>query len=256
MRILIIEDEIEAAWSLQEMIKKVNPSAIIIGIVDSIKAAKNWLSQNEEPDLLFTDIQLGDGIVFEFLQSHNISCPIIFCTAFDEYLLQAFKMNGIDYVLKPISENEINNCFLKFNKLSNHVFNSNKKELLKQAVEHFLTLNSKYKTNFLISHRDKLLPIAVSTIAYFKIMDHGSSIILINSDSYTTNFTLEYFASVLDPKLFYRANRQFLISIDVIKEVTHYEDRKLQINLKVKTSDLIIVSKAKSTEFLDWLEKR
>jgi len=256
MRILIIEDEVQAAWNLQQTIMTVKPDVTIVGVIDSISVLQEWFTQNEGPDLIFSDIQLGDGIVFDAFKKMTLGCPIIFCTAYDEYLLQAFKVNSIDYLLKPIDEIEVKKSFEKLSSLQKSLSTIEQHSFLNKAILEMLERKTKYKTNFLIPHRDKLIPVEASQIVYFKVDDIYSEICLLDGKTYRHTFTLDYLDTVLNPLQFHRVNRQYLVSFDAISEIEHHDDRKLLIHIKVPCREKIIVSKAKASEFLTWMQKR
>lgn len=256
MRILIIEDETQAAWDLQQTIASVQPSAEIIGVVDCVAGIHEWFARHEAPDLIFSDIQLGDGIVFDAYKKLSIPCPVIFCTAFDEYLLQAFKTNGIDYLLKPIDEKEVKRSFEKLELLQKPASASQQAAFLNKAILEMLGRQTNYKSNFLIPHRDKLIPVETGQVCYFKVSDAGSEIVLMNGKSYSHSFTLDYLSSVLNPLQFHRVSRQYLLSFDAIHEIEHHDERKLLIHLKEPCKEKIVVSKAKASGFLQWVQKR
>src|SRR5918993_360195 len=179
MKILIIEDEAQAAWNLQQTILAVQPNAQILAVIDCIAGINEWFMQNDKPDLVFSDIQLGDGIVFDSFKNLAIPCPIIFCTAFDEYLLQAFKANGIDYLLKPIDETEVKRSFDKLAMLRQPSSLNGDESALRKTILEILSKRSAYKSNFLVPHRDKLIPIETSQIGYFKVNDNSTEICLL-----------------------------------------------------------------------------
>jgi len=255
MKILIIEDEAEAAWNLETTILKVKPGVTIVGIIESLTRVNEWFANNEMPDLIFSDIQLGDGIIFDVYKNLTLTCPVIFCTAYDEYLLQAFKNNGIDYLLKPIDESEVKRSFEKLAVIQKSV-TINHQAYLTKAILEILEKKQAYKTNFLVPHRDKLIPIEARHIAFFKVNELGSELGLLNGKTYHHSFTLEYLTSVLDPMQFYRANRQYMMAFNAIHEIEHHEDRKLLVHLKEPCNEKIVVSKAKASDFLEWVQKR
>lgn len=256
MRILLIEDEVQAAWNLQQTILKLEKDAVLVGLLDSLSDIQKWFNKNDLPDLIFSDIQLGDGNIFDSFIATSIPCPIIFCTAYDEFLLQAFKVNGIDYLLKPIDDKEVKRSLDKFHTLKK-TFSTNQHNLsLHKAIHQILDEKLGYKTNFLLPHRDKLIPVESNQIAFFKVNDTCSDLCLKNGKTYHHSFTLEYLSSVLNPRLFFRVNRQFLLAFDSIREIEHAEDRKLLIYLNDPCNDKILVSKAKAPEFLHWMQDR
>jgi DNA-binding LytR/AlgR family response regulator len=256
MKILIIEDEAQAAWNLKETILGIQPDASILGVVDSLVGIKEWFAHKPAPELIFSDIHLGDGIVFDVYKNMTVPCPIIFCTAYDEYLLQAFKTNGIDYLLKPIDERELKRSFEKLAAIKNSFAPENSNGQLDSAILEILGKKQTYKKNFLIPHRDKLIPTDTERIFYFKVIESKSEIGLSDGQTYSHSFTLDYLGTVLDPQQFYRVSRQYLLAFHAIHEIEHYDDRKLLIRLKEPCKEKIVVSKAKASDFLHWMQKR
>jgi DNA-binding LytR/AlgR family response regulator len=255
MKIVIIEDEVQAAWDLQNSIEQLQPDCNVVATLDSVEAGLEWFSHNEQPDLIFSDIQLGDGLAFEILQQVKLTCPVIFCTAYDEYALRAFQNNGVDYLLKPIKQESLKRSLDKFNLLKNPKTNNNSSMLqdLMQAITKNLYA---YKSTFLVSFRDKMIPVNSNDIIFFKITDDAVELCTKSNDRYRLPYSLDHIESMVDPKLFYRANRQYLIAYDAIKEIENYFDRKLLIKIATFNPEPIIVSKAKSSDLLKWLENR
>lgn len=256
MRLLIIEDEVQAAWNLEDAILKCRPDVTIAGVLESLRAVKDWFKNNASPHLIFSDIQLGDGIVFDVLRELAPPCPIIFCTAYDEYLLQAFQANGIDYLLKPIDEKELKRSFEKLAMLERSLAPGRLPIDLGTAISEILERKKTYKTSFLVPYRDRLIPVEVDEISYFRVNESEADLALLDGRVYQHSFTLDYLASVLDPSHFFRASRQYLVALNAIKEIEHYEDRKLLLHLKHPCREKITVSKAKAPEFLRWMQER
>jgi len=253
MKIVIIEDEVQTAWDLQTSIQQLQPDYEVVATLDSVEEGLEWFSHNAQPDLIFSDIQLGDGLAFEILQQVKLTCPVIFCTAYDEYALRAFQSNGVDYLLKPIKQESLKKSLDKFNLFKNPKTNYN--GLLLQDLMEKITQNFKsYKSTFLVSFRDKMIPVNSNDIIFFKITDEGVELFTKNNHRYRLPYSLDHIESMVDPKLFYRANRQYLIAYHAIKEVENYFDRKLLINIDNLNTEPIIVSKAKAADLLKWLE--
>ncbi len=253
MKIVIIEDEVQTAWDLQNSIQELQPDCKVVATLDSVEAGLEWFSNNEQPDLIFSDIQLGDGLAFEILQQVKLTCPVIFCTAYDEYALTAFQNNGVDYLLKPIKQESLKKSLDKINHFKNP--KNNKNSLSLQDLIEAITNNFKsYKSTFLVSFRDKTIPVNSNDIIFFKITDDAVELCTKSNDRYRLPYSLDHIESMVDPKLFYRANRQYLIAYHAIKEVENYFDRKLLIKIDQPNSEPIIVSKAKSRDLLMWLE--
>jgi DNA-binding LytR/AlgR family response regulator len=256
MKILIIEDEAQAAWNLRESIQRLRQEADIIGTVDSVMEVVHWFQTAEQPDLIFSDIQLGDGTVFDAFQQIPISCPVIFCTAYDEYFLKAFQSNGIDYLLKPVDDKELKRSFDKIEMIHRSLVGGSQEQALEKIMHRVLTQKRQYKSNFLFFHRDKLIPVSITQIAYFKVSETSSDVGLLDGRTYHHNFKLDYLTSVLDTSLFYRVSRQYLIHISAIDNIEYYDERKLLVHLKAPCMEKIVVSKAKASQFLQWIEGR
>lgn len=251
MNVLIIEDEARSARELQAVITAVNPDVKILAVLESVEQSLNWLASNVQPDVIFSDIQLADGLSFEIYESVRITCPIIFCTAFDEYLMNAFDTNAISYLLKPINEAKVQKAFLKLNTL----LPSAKKEEPDLRIEKLIaSLKKNYKTTLLVSHREKIIPVQVKDIAYICLDTTVIRLSTLQNQQYFMTSSMEELEKMLDPELFFRANRQFLINRHAIGNVEKFFTRKLAVKLTVETPERILISKTKATEFLHWLE--
>jgi DNA-binding LytR/AlgR family response regulator len=254
MRVLIIEDENRTALDLKSTIEEVEPGTQVLGIKDSVDDAVEWLKSNPSPDLIFMDIQLADGLSFEIFQEVAVECPVIFCTAYDEYAVEAFQVNGVDYILKPFDADSISRSLNKVKNLQN--FFQRGDSGLNKLADLLNTLKPAHRTSFLVSHRDKLLPVSVTDIAFFYIEHEVTFLNTFDGKRYVVNHTMEDLEKQLDPRQFYRANRQFLMNYSNVIEVEHYFARKLLVKTKVATKEAVIVSKAKATDFLTWMEER
>jgi len=253
MKIVIIEDEVQTAWDLQNSIQQLQPDFEVVATLDSVEAGLEWFNQNEQPDLIFSDIQLGDGLAFEILQEVNLTCPVIFCTAYDEYALRAFQNNGVDYLLKPIKQESLKKSLDKFNLFKNPKTKNNSSIL--QGLMEEITKNFKsYKSTFLVSFRDKMIPVKTDDILFFKITDDTVELYTNSNNRYRLPWSLDQIETMVDPRLFYRANRQYLIAYQAVKEVENYFDRKLLIKIDQLNSEPIIISKGKAADLLKWLE--
>lgn len=261
MRILIIEDEVNAAIDLQKMIMKQDPAFQVVAVKDSIDSSLEWLEQHEEPDLIFSDIQLADGLSFEVFQRHPITCPIIFTTAYDEYAIQAFELNSIAYLLKPTDEKKLVMSLQKIEtfraNLARTKTTSSAAELnLEGLIRSIQNGYKPYRTSLLISHKSKIFPLSVSDISCFTIK-HGVTFVYTSAGrNYVVPQTLEDLEQCLDPAEFYRANRQYLVAFRAIKEIEQYLGRRVLIHIDVKVEEKIIVSKPRSSDFLSWMENR
>ena len=248
MKALIIEDESIAAQALETLIKETSPETEIIAVLQTIEESVEWFEENPMPDLVFMDIHLADGSSFAVFEKVEITCPIIFTTAYDEYALKAFEVNSIDYLLKPINKTDLERAMNKYKSLTSPA----RKPSLDGLLEEMGGLRKKFKTCFLIPERDKLIPLAVSNIAYIFIDTKTVKAVAMDGHIYYLNQTLDEIMAQLDPEQFFRANRQFIISRSAVKDMTVWFGNKLAINLTVPVPEKIIVSKARVGEFKNW----
>lgn len=254
MKAIIIEDEKAAVRNLTSLLNEIHPETEIVTVLDSIADTIEWFGANALPDLVFMDIHLADGSAFEIFEHVDITCPIIFTTAYDEYALNAFKVNSIDYLLKPIGKGDMKRAFAKLNRLGGETPPPS------PDANHFLDLmrslkkQENYKTHFLIPTKgDKLLPVSVEMIRLFYIKDCQVKAVLADNTEYAFPQTLDELTESLDPALFFRANRQFLLSREAIKDIDLWFNSRLSINLRHPVStEKILVSKTKVAEFKEW----
>ncbi|HWR33233.1 MAG TPA: LytTR family DNA-binding domain-containing protein [Chitinophagaceae bacterium] len=256
MKAVIIEDEEIIARVLENKIKNVAPDVQVIDILPSLKTVRKWFGENAEPDLLFMDIQLSDGVSFELFEHFTIKCPVIFTTAYDEYAIRAFKVNGVDYLLKPVNENELSAAIDKCRKLGAHSNQSpaDITELIRSLADP--SAASKYKEKFIVNVRSQWMPVNTKDIACF-CKESLNYIYLFNGEKYIIDYvTLEEVEDLLNPKQFYRANRQFIINVDAIQSVKPVENSKLIVRLKEPNHKLEIdMSRLKSPEFKKWMDR-
>lgn len=253
MNIIIIEDEIKAAKSLASLIGKVRPAAKIIAQLQSIENAVDYLKNHEESDLIFLDIQLSDGLSFEIFKAVKITCPVIFCTAYDEYAMNAIKANGIDYLIKPFSKKDLHEAFEKVDNFKNF-FQQNSRSDLDELLKNFGLDDG--KNSFLVFKNNKYITVQTSQIAFIYIKFSSVSIRTFKGEEYDINQSLDHLQNQLSSKQFFRLNRQHLINFSAIKEVEHYFARKLLVKLVIPSPEKLLVSKEKSAIFLKWLEDR
>ncbi|SDD15793.1 LytR/AlgR family response regulator transcription factor [Niabella drilacis] len=255
MKAIIIEDEEIIAQVLQNKIRNADPSIEIIKILPSLKTAKKWFIQNEEPDILFMDIQLSDGVSFELLEHFQLKCPIVFTTAYDEFAIRAFKVNGVDYLLKPVNDEELQKAIDKCRAIvqQQKPVVADITELMHALSHPQLTLK-KYKERFVASIRNQWMPIPVAEIAFF-VKEELQYIYLFNGERYLLDSgSLDDIEDVLDPDRFYRANRQYIINIDAVRTVKPVENSKLLIRLKAPYHKLEIdMSRERAPVFKKWM---
>ena len=249
MKVLIVEDETAAAENLAEMLNEIDPTIKVVGNTESVQQTVRWLQGNESPDLIFMDIHLSDGSSFAIFQQMEVEIPIIFTTAYDQYAIDAFKVNSIDYHLKPIKEQELRQALQKYSKLSKQDADQYL-QLLKQ-----LTMDKNYKSRLLIPNRDKLLPIEVNEVACFYSTNKNTEVYMKNGQHYPCTTTLDQLMSQLNPNEFTRANKQFIISKSSITNITIWFDSRLLVNVGVEVPERIYVSKNRAAEFKAWIVK-
>ncbi len=253
MKALIIEDEIVAAQSLQRLIQEIDSGIEIISVLKSVEESIEWFSSGNLPDLIFMDIHLSDGSAFSIFNKITIDCPIIFTTAYDQYALNAFEVNSIDYLLKPVNKKELERAITKYKN-----FSSSKKinnDTLSELFEMIKNKKSDYKSRFLIPYKDKFLSLDVADIAYIYSENKMARIVSMKDQGYQMNTSLEEISKQLDPTLFFRANRQFIISRESVKDIYSWFDSKLAVNLHVPTPEKIVISRARVLEFKTWYTK-
>lgn len=257
MKAVILEDEEIIAKVLEGKIRRLDPSIEIVEILPSLKVAKKWFLQHAAPDLLFMDIQLSDGVSFELLEQYQLDCPIIFTTAFDEYAIRAFKVNGIDYLLKPIDDTELTNAIQKAKQVSQFKKDSSYRiQDLLQAMANPGHSSQQYKERFLVNIRNQWMPVQTRDVAVIT-RDNLNFIYLFSGERYIIDYTtLDDVEEVLDPRQFYRANRQFIININAVQTVKPIENSKLTIRLKEPNHKFEIdMSREKAPVFKKWLDR-
>lgn len=254
MKVVIIEDEKISANKLKRQLSDLYPNTEIICTLTSVCESVEWFRANPMPDLIFMDIQLSDDISFLIFDSVDISCPIIFTTAYDEYALKAFEVNSIDYLLKPIDEASLMRAMDKYNRIISSHKDNNYIDSIKSFIERYnIDKSDHYPHSILIEYRDKLIPIRVDEIAYLYFANKKIDIVLTNGDRKQINGSLDNYFKQLNPKNFYRANRQFIIARGAVKDLTVWFNCRLIVNLYPPTPERIIISRINSADFKKWL---
>lgn len=246
MNILIIEDETAAAVNLELIVRKLQPNAKVVAVLESVADVVAWVGRNPMPDLVFMDIHLADGDAFRVFDSVAISAPIIFTTAYDKYALEAFKVNSIDYILKPIKEEELSRAFDKLAMLS-----GSQKQKQSEVVAQMATAHRPQRA-FLIPIKDRLVPLSVADIAFCYTAGERVSAHTLRGEQMPIEGSLDALMGKLGATDFFRANRQFIVSRGSISDISVWFGSRLAINLKVATPERIIVSKARVSEFKAW----
>jgi DNA-binding LytR/AlgR family response regulator len=252
MKVVIIEDEAFAALRLKKMIKKYDPEITILAELESVSESVQWFKSNPEPDLIFLDIHLEDDLSFAIFDQVSISSPVIFTTAFDEYAIKAFKLKSIDYLLKPIVQEELVAALKKYD----HFSGLHRDSIDLQSLYSLLTTTEKkYRERFSISVGTKIKMAEVTDIAYFFVLDKGIYLRTTQGSTYNIDFTLDKLEEMLNPATFFRINRKYLISIGSITNMVAYSRGRVKLELKPKVDDEFdtIVSIDRSGAFKKWL---
>jgi DNA-binding LytR/AlgR family response regulator len=253
MKVVIIEDEAPAARRLKKLLEDNVGKIEILASIESIEGAINWIEKNPAPDLFFMDIQLGDGLSFEIFQKIKVPAPVIFTTAYDEYALQAFKVNSIDYLLKPVQEHELKQGLDKFKEFKNTFAQDDKLSHLQRLLSTYQYSKKDYKNRFLVKLGERLVCVETADISFFKSVDKLTFINTKSGNKYLVEYTLEELEEMLDPQVFFRLNRQFISNISSIDSIHNYFNGKLKLYLKQKDQEEVIISREKAPLFKEWL---
>jgi two-component system LytT family response regulator len=249
VRVLIIEDEESASNRLAKMVQEALPEAEVIDQLSSVAAAIEWFQNNLQPDLAFFDIHLADGRSFGIFKHVNVDCPIIFTTAFDQYALEAFKVNSIDYLLKPVKKEELERAIDKFKKI--HFKPSAPIDI--QKLLSTIQQKAEYKERFVIKFGEHMRTIQTDDIAYIASENRISFAMLKEGKRYALDFNMDQLEEMLNPKKFFRINRQFIICYDAIGEMHTYTKSRVLVKLNPPTKEETIVSTERSAAFKAWL---
>lgn len=250
---LIVEDEVAAASRLMKMIQEVNPHIQVLAVLDSVSASVRWLEQNPAPDLIFLDINLGDGLSFEIFEQTQISSPIIFTTAYDQYAIRAFKTNSIDYLLKPIKKEELRFSLNKFENLAKT--QSLSSEQIKKLIHDIRQPLPDYQKRFIVQFADKIKAIETQQIACFFSMERSTFFNTFEDQSFAIPYTLEKLETLLDPLQFFRINRKYIIRFEAISQMHLLSRSRIKLEVKTIKDDDCIVSSDRSSDFKNWLNR-
>jgi DNA-binding LytR/AlgR family response regulator len=252
MNVLIIENEKPAADKLKHLLHKIDEKIEVTGVIETVEGTVNWLQNNPSPDLILLDIQLDDGICFEIFETIKVDTPVIFTTAYDEFTLRAFKVNSVDYLLKPIQEESLQKALNKFKTFHDKLSGDLIKRFLGESAEH-------YKSRFLVKIGSHFRSVPVNEICCFYIMDRATFIRTMLGKEYSIDHSLDNIQKIVDPSKFFRINRNCLVYISAISDIISYSSSRLQIRLNEKTSvvneDYLVVSREKVSEFKKWIDK-
>jgi len=254
MKVVIVEDEHLSAQRLQGMLKKYDPAIEVLAELPSVAASVDWFKNNPDPDLVLMDIHLEDGQSFSIFETINLQVPVIFTTAFDEYTIKAFKVNSVDYLMKPLNYEELVAAIEKFKRI--HGEAGEEKTL---GLEHLLQSMQKkepeYKSRFLVSIGSRLKTIETEDIQYFFSADKITFLVTKENQRFPIDYSLDKMAGMLDPKQFYRINRQMTVKLEAIKNIHVFSKGKIKLDLDPPTKEDVFVSMDKVVEFKEWLGK-
>lgn len=251
MNVLIVEDEVEAAARLGRLLTELKPSVTIVGTIDSVKGATEWFSKNPQPELIFMDIQLADGLSFEIFERTEVKSPVIFTTAYNEYALKAFKVNSIDYILKPLDKDEVAAAFRKYEHLTQ---GSDQAKMLESIGAAMQMLSKRYKERFVIKVGEHLKSIEVADILYFYSLEK-TTFAQTGDRKHILDFTLDQLEGLLDPAKYFRINRKYIVSVSAIRDMVSHINSRLKLVLRSSDDDDIIVARERVQEFKDWLDR-
>ena len=252
MKIAIIEDEERAVQQLKSLLPETLPAADVIAVIDTVEESIAWLGTRPAVELIFLDIHLADGACFSIFQQCKIDVPVIFTTAYDQYAIKAFEVNSIDYLLKPVRKERLQQALGKFQRLTNRNQLALPEQQLK-LITREITKATSYKRHFLIPHKDRLIPVQADEFAFFEIKGGVVRGITFDKNHWLLEESLDELTDDLCPDAFYRANRQFLVSRKAIKEIEHYFNGRFCLHLMPNPEEPVLVSKAKAGRFREWM---
>lgn len=251
-RVIIVEDETAAVVNLRSMLLNIDPNIEIIATLESVEEAVDFFSSKVEADIVFMDIHLADGDSFRIFRSVDIDIPIIFTTAYDQYALQAFKVNSIDYLLKPFQEEELRHSLEKLERLKTN--EPTEVATAAPLIQHNEVTNNLLQT-MLVRYKDRIIPISMEDVAYFYTFSERVTLTTHDGVTYPVDKTLESLSQQLSSKLFFRANRQFIVSRRAVKDVSVWFGSRLSLNLHIEAPERIVIPKARVAEFKQWLSQ-
>jgi two-component system response regulator LytT len=259
MKIFIVEDEELAVKKLKKTLQTVDESAEVVGEADSIRSSVNWLENNPDPDLILMDIELADGQSFEIFNQTQVKSPVIFITSYDEYALKAFKVNSVDYLLKPVQKEDLEAALDKYRSMKKVYATEAPKpnmdfEGLVKELQQKLQLKE-YRKRFLVKHAQKLVSVETDEIAYFFSDGRLNFFKTYDNRKFVVDYTMDELAEMLDPDKYYRISRSYFISVNSVEQIHDYFGNRLLLYLKPNAEKEAIVSREKVTEFKKWLGK-
>jgi len=249
MRVLIIEDETAASENLIAMLQEIDPEIEVLKVLESVQQTVRWLSSNPAPDLIFMDIHLSDGSAFTLFQEMEVTVPIVFTTAYDQYALDAFTVNSVDYLLKPIKTSELERALDKFKRWTH----SDVMDYLQRMMKMKPANTATYTTSLLVPVKDKLVPVSMDDVACIYSTDRKTQIYMKSGQMMLYNRSLDSIIVGLDPSRFFRANKQYIVARDSVKEMVVWFDSRLLVSMPIELPEPLFISKNKAAEFKNWM---
>lgn len=250
MKVLIIEDENLAAQKLTRLLNETGRDINVLAVLESVEDSINWFASNPAPDLVFMDIQLDDGISFEIFDAFKVEVPVIFTTAYNHYAIRAFKVNSVDYLLKPIEKMALQAALNKYEK---HYLSANKfEEKITKAIQQ---ISKTYKSRFFIKIGVHFKSVAIEEICCFYVEEGSTFIKTRENKTYDLDYSLDQLKNIIDPDLFFRINRNYLVNINSIEEIISYSTSRLKLKLKNSVQKDLIVSRDKVAAFKNWMDR-
>ncbi len=253
MKVLIVEDEYAAAKNLIAILDEIDGNIQVLNVLESVADCVDYFGSGNAPDLAFFDIQLSDDIVFKVFDKCQVNCPVIFTTAYNQYAVRAFKVNSIDYILKPVNRDAVARALDKFRNIRSVALNFTEEQILDILKEMRSMNRGSFRQSFLVQYKDRLIPLVVENFAYFCIENGIVYGISHDKKKHTLDEKLESLEAELDPGKFFRANRQFIVNRDAIQDMNIYFNGKLVLNIHPAPAEKIIISKLKAPELKKWL---
>jgi DNA-binding LytR/AlgR family response regulator len=249
MRVLIIEDETAASENLIAMLQEIDSEIEVLQVLESVQQTVRWLSSHPAPDLIFMDIHLSDGSAFTLFQEMEVTVPIVFTTAYDQYALDAFTVNSVDYLLKPIKTSELTRALDKFKRWTQ----SDVMDYLQRMMKMRPAGSGNYTTSLLVPVKDKLVPVSMDDVVCIYSTDRKTQIYLKSGQMMLYSRSLDSIAGGLDPSKFFRANKQYIVARDCVKEIVVWFDNRLLVSMPIELPEPLFVSKNKAAEFKNWM---
>lgn len=251
MNVLVVENEKPAADKICRLLRKIDSTVVITGVLETVESTIGWLQNNPAPDLILMDIQLDDGLCFEVFEAVKVEVPVIFTTAYDEYTLKAFKVNSVDYLLKPIEEGALSAALAKYHNVFSWKLSS------REEIEKIIRdISGQYKSRFLIRTGSGYKSIPVNNISHFHISERSVFLKDRTGKDYGLDYSLDQLQKVLDPDKFFRINRDCIICIDSISRISAYSSSRLQLTISnERDNDIFVISRDKTADFKKWIDR-